>query len=96
MTRSTRYPDGPSIERKIREMLSTRRAGATICPSEVARALGTADWRTLMPPVREAAWRLEAAGKVAVLQRRQPVERDSVQGPIRIGLPHGSRGKGGP
>ncbi len=48
--------------------------------------LGGRQWRGRMDAVREAAWRLEAAGQVRVLQRGRPVERTRVRGPIRIAL----------
>ena len=43
------------IEDKIFGLLATRQEGATICPSEVARALmpEAGAWRQLMPRVRQ-------------------------------------------
>jgi hypothetical protein len=49
-------------------LLARRAPGATICPSEVARALaaaaGTADWRGEMAAVHAAIERLAAEGLV--------------------------------
>jgi uncharacterized protein DUF3253 len=62
-----------------------RRAPATICPSDVARAVGPADgWRDLMDPVRAAAQRLVEAGQVEITQCGQVVDLATARGPIRI------------
>ncbi|WP_344198765.1 DUF2256 domain-containing protein, partial [Aeromicrobium alkaliterrae] len=43
--------DDQGLERTILELLAGRAAGATICPSDAARAAGTDDgWRDLMEP----------------------------------------------
>lgn len=76
-----------AIERKILELLDARPVGASICPSEVARALRPlGDWRALMEPVRQAARRLQRAGRVQATQRGQPVDLSSARGPIRLRL----------
>lgn len=69
-------------------LLAERAAGATVCPSEVARALaGAGDWRAEMARVHAAVDRLAEAGTVrlswkgAVLPRRD--------GPYRIGRASG-------
>ena len=63
-------------------------AGATICPSEAARAVaGDADedaWRALMEPARRAARRLVAAGEVEITQGGKVVDPSTAKGPIRI------------
>lgn len=71
----------------IRTMLLARGADATLCPSEVARALakaaGTADWRAAMPRVHDAVDALAAAGQVRLSWRGRTLPaRD---GPYRIG-----------
>lgn len=76
------------IEVTIFTLLSARQAGATICPSEVARALapdGTA-WRELMPQVRDVAQALADAGRIVVTRGGVPVEATAGGGPIRLGL----------
>ncbi len=67
-------------------LLAERRAEATVCPSDVARALA-ADWRPWMPRVRTVAAALAARGQVVISQRGIPVDPDSARGPIRIGRP---------
>lgn len=70
-------------------LLSTRAAGATLCPSEVARALASdadaGDWREAMPAVHAAVDRLAAEGAVRLSWRGKALAaRD---GPYRIGRP---------
>jgi hypothetical protein len=81
-----------SIEHKIFELLATRQPGATICPSEVARAL-TADapdggpWRELMPQIRQVAQQLVERQRLSVTRGGTPVDATSSGGPIRLGHP---------
>ena len=75
------------MEAAIFALLAERATGATICPSEVARAL-TADWRPLMGPVREVAFRLAREGRLEVRQKGQVVPPDPPpRGPIRLAPP---------
>ena len=78
-----------AIEEKIFGLLATRHEGATICPSEVARALVSdgAPWRQLMPQVRQAAQELARNNRLTVTRRGARVEATSPGGPIRLGLP---------
>lgn len=64
-------------------LLSRRAAGATVCPSEVARALGGADWRAAMPAVHAAADMLVAEGAVRLSWKG--VGMAARAGPYRIG-----------
>ncbi len=74
------------LEQSILSLLDDRAGGATICPSEVARALGGEDWRDLMEPARAAARRLTAAGRVEITQGGKVVDPSTARGPIRIRL----------
>jgi hypothetical protein len=78
-------PDGvdAALERKIVELLEQRAAGATICPSEAARAVAE-NWRPLMERARMAARRLVDAGAVEITQRGRVVDPSSARGPIRV------------
>jgi hypothetical protein len=67
--------------------LLERRAPASVCPSEVARAVAPDDWRPLMPRVRAAAARLAAAGRIRVTQGAREVDAIAARGPIRLRLP---------
>ena len=78
---------GPDLERAILDLLD-RRAPRTICPSDVAREVGSEDgWRDLMDPVREAAARLVDAGRLEVTQRGEVVDLTTVKGPVRLRRP---------
>jgi hypothetical protein len=73
------------LERTILSLLADRRPTSTICPSDAARAVGTADgWRSLMDPARDAARRLVEAGEVVITQKGKVVDLDTARGPIRI------------
>ena len=75
-----------TLERRILEALAARARGATICPSEIARAQSCDDWRALMEPVREAARRLVARGVLDITQSGQVVDGSRARGPIRLRL----------
>ena len=65
-------------------LLARRAPGATICPSEVARAIAP-DWRGAMPAVHAAIDGLVGDGLVRLSWKRQPLTTRS--GPYRIGRP---------
>ena len=73
------------LEVHILSMLASRPRGATICPSDVARGAAE-DWRPLMEPVRRAARRLVAKGRVEICQGGRVVDPSHARGPIRIRL----------
>ncbi|HSO01509.1 MAG TPA: DUF3253 domain-containing protein [Gaiellaceae bacterium] len=80
-------PVDRALEESIRSLLAGRAAGATICPSEAARAVGGEDdeaWRELMEPARRAARRLVAAGEVEITQGGTVVAPSTAKGAIRI------------
>lgn len=73
------------LEASILRLLDARRGGATICPSEAARDVGTDDtWRDLMEPARRAARRLVAAGEVEITQQGRVVDPSTAKGAIRV------------
>lgn len=73
-----------ALETAILRLLDERARGATICPSEAARAIGGETWRELMEPARSAARRLAARGEIDVVQRGRPVDPSTARGPIRL------------
>ena len=93
-------PIDRALETAILELLAARGAGATICPSEAARAVACAvgptvapacaredsddTWRELMEPARRAARRLVAAGQVELTQRGRVVDPSTFRGPVRV------------
>lgn len=95
----SKHPSDESIEAALWSLLDQRATGATVCPSEVARALtrrGAASdagarseaWRALMPQVREVAQRLSAEGVLRVTRQGVDViDATAPGGPIRLGRP---------
>lgn len=75
-------------------LLARRAPGATLCPSEVARAIaaasGAPDWRGSMPEVHAEIGRMAAEGLVRLSWKG--VERRVGEGPYRIGR---AAGRGG-
>jgi hypothetical protein len=57
----------------------------TICPSDVARAVGGDGWRSLMEPVRDVIRDLARRGEVEVTQRGEVLDpADPWAGPVRV------------
>jgi hypothetical protein len=82
--RSRPGPTDAALERSVLDLLDARARGATVCPSEAARAVGGDDWRPLMEPARSAARRLVARGEVEITQGGRVVDGSTAKGPIRI------------
>jgi hypothetical protein len=76
-----------ALEQRITALLDARAAGASICPSEAARAVDPEGWRELMPAARAAAGRLVVAGDVEVTQGGAVVDVATARGPVRIRRP---------
>lgn len=78
--------EGAKLEIAILHQLDQRPKGATLCPSDVARALEPEEeaWRALMGPVREAARRLVARGELQITQGGQVVDPSTAKGAIRL------------
>ena len=80
-----RTPEDRRLEEAILDLLGRRAPGATICPSEAARAVaGEERWRDLMEQARQAAQRLTASGQVEVTQGGEVVDLATARGPVRI------------
>ncbi|RYY86205.1 MAG: DUF3253 domain-containing protein [Comamonadaceae bacterium] len=77
------------VQAQIFGLLELRQAGATLCPSEVARALvaDEAGWRALMPQIRQVAQSLARSGALRVTRGGVPVDATQPGGPIRLGRP---------
>ena len=66
------------------DLLTRRREGGTICPSEVARAITCGgNWRDAMPQVHEAVDALLAEGSIQLSWKGEIMSERS--GPYRIG-----------
>ncbi|WP_144793555.1 DUF3253 domain-containing protein [Microbacterium paludicola] len=66
--------------------LLSKRAGRSICPSDVARVVGGSDerWRSAMPTVRSTVAQMAADGVVVVTQKGEVVDIAQARGPVRI------------
>jgi Protein of unknown function (DUF3253) len=81
--------DHPALQAAIFHLLAKRQSGATICPSDAARAVyATATaWRAAMPAVRAVAAQLVEQGRLVVTQGGKVVDIQTAKGPIRLRLP---------
>jgi hypothetical protein len=79
-----------NLDRALKSLLADRGASKTVCPSEVARAVGGEEWRELMEPARAAARRSVARGEAVITQHGQVVDPSTAKGPIRIRPTSGS------
>ena len=82
-------PTTDAIASMIAQLLSARAADASICPSEVARALAPDHWRALMPQIRAVAAELAGAGSLRITQRNEEITPATLlagqtRGPIRF------------
>jgi hypothetical protein len=75
------------LEQVILGLLRHRAEGASICPSDAARAARPQGWRALMDDVRAASARLADRGEVEVTQRGRKVDVGTARGPVRIRFP---------
>jgi hypothetical protein len=74
------------IRDRLLQLVRDRGPEKTICPSEVARSLSAADWRSLMPQVQAVGVSLAQAERIVVLQKGQVVDPQTAKGPIRYRL----------
>ena len=73
------------LQGAILRMLEQRSAGASVCPSEIARSMRPESWRELMPVVRDAACALARAGSIEITQRDRVLAPDErLRGAIRL------------
>jgi hypothetical protein len=79
-------PVDTDLETAIMSLLAGQPRGATICPSEAARAVGGDEWQSLGEPARAAGRRLCAVGRVVITQGGRLVDPSTAKGPIRIRL----------
>jgi hypothetical protein len=88
-----KQPPPEEIAAIMLALAAERGPAKTICPSEVARALGGPHpdgWGPLMQPVRKVAVKLMREGRVTILRKGRPVDPDDFRGVYRITLPASS------
>lgn len=76
--------DRAVIRQTILALVQQRGPERTICPSEVARALGGEDWRSWMDEVRSLGVELALAGDIVITQKGNITPPDCIKGPIRF------------
>jgi hypothetical protein len=76
-----------SYETQILELLRTRGAGKTICPSELLNEAERQN-KALMEEVRISARRLVSLGAIVITQKGKIVDPSKAKGPIRLKLKH--------
>ncbi|EFL90697.1 DUF3253 domain-containing protein [Ahrensia sp. R2A130] len=82
-------PD-PDLHQKIMQLARERGASKSLCPSEVARAIGGKDekvWRQHMKPIRAQAVAMALAGEIEIRRKGKPVDPQDFKGVYRITLP---------
>jgi hypothetical protein len=82
--------DPQALEDMILSLVTARGPEKTICPSEVARALGgdhPDGWGPLMQPLRRVAVRLAREGRLVITRKGRIVDPDDFRGVYRLGLP---------
>lgn len=81
--------DDAEIAAMIDALIAARAPSATICPSEVARALVGDDgpWRASMPAIRQTAAAMAREGRLTVSRGGVVVDAEAGGGPIRLGRP---------
>ena len=72
------------LEATILELLKARKSGASICPSEAARALFDDDWREQMPWVRSVANEMMQQRQIEICQKGVAVNPATAKGPVRL------------
>ena len=77
-------PVDQQLEEAIEQLLGSREASKSICPSEAAKSVDPLNWRELLEPARSAARRLVTAGTHEITQKGQIVHPSRARGPIRI------------
>ncbi len=77
----------PRIGSTVLALLRHRAPGGSICPSDVARAIGGPGWRSLMDEVRDQARALALDREVHLTARGEVLDPgETPRGPIRIRL----------
>ena len=75
------------LETAIFDLLARRAPGASICPSEAARAVDPEGWRRLMGQVRATAVGLARLGRLEITRKGRPADPDALKGVYRLRLP---------
>lgn len=81
------YAEAEGVCAGVLDLLASRRAEASICPSEVARTLYPRTWRRHLDDVRHVARHLARRGVIEIQQRGRTLDPEApIRGPIRLRL----------
>jgi len=75
------------IDAALRALLRSRLPGRTICPSDAARIAGGAEWRALLPLVRDRASLMMQRGQLQILRGGRVTRHRLTDGVLRYRLP---------
>jgi Protein of unknown function (DUF3253) len=78
------------LEQTVLALAAERGLDKTLCPSDVARAIGGPHpdgWGPLMQPIRRIAVRLAKEGRLVITRKGRAVDPDDFRGVYRLGLP---------
>jgi hypothetical protein len=78
------------LEQAVLAHAAERGPEKTLCPSDVARAIGGPHpdgWGPLMQPLRRIAVRLAKEGRLVITRKGKAVDPDDFRGVYRLGLP---------
>ena len=82
--------DVSALEASMLALIAERGPDKTICPSDVARAVGgnhPDQWGPLMQPIRKVAVRLAGDGRLVIYRKGKPADPANFKGVYRLGLP---------
>ena len=75
------------LEEAIFDLLAARKPGASLDPSEPAKAVDAEGWNRLLPQVRAVAVGLARQGRLEITRKGKPVDPDAFKGVYRLRLP---------
>jgi hypothetical protein len=73
-----------AINAALLRIAAERGPAKSLCPTDVARAVSTENWRPLLGAVRKVAADLARQGKIEILRKGKPVSPDEMRGVIRL------------
>jgi len=73
-----------AITAAILRIAAERGPEKSLCPTDVARAVSTENWRPLLSAVRKVAADLARQGKIEILRKGKPINPDDMRGVIRL------------
>jgi Protein of unknown function (DUF3253) len=82
--------DAAALRLEIARQIAAIGPGKSICPSDIARALGGShpdQWSRLMIPVRRVAVEMAKSGQLLILRKGKVADPDDFKGVYRLAAP---------